>query len=495
MRQGIKHSIVRYIGIVMGAVNILFFYPLFLGEEKLGLVSFIVQTSMLLQVFVALGITGVVTKFFPLFKDETTTHRGLLSFSLLWTILGSALTFSCIWIFSPFIIDFYSKKSTAYLQFLPFVIPLAFFIGLFNVLRVYANNFNRIVVPTILDQLYKFLLPILAGLYFSNFISFEYLMYGILIYYFLIIVFIVKYIMSLGEWKLTTNFSFISKDILRDMGYYAGYATFGSVGSLLAMRIDSFMVASISDLSNTGIYAVALFITNVIKVPGESIRSISGPIISKDLSIGNFEPVRILYKKSSIILWTSSLFLALLIGLSLDSLFEIMPRGDTFSKGKSVILILGIGLLFDMVTSVNGEIISYSKHFRFSFFAIIFLGILNVITNNILIPRYGINGAAMATTFSLVLFNSIKLIFVYFKFNMIPFSYQTIQVLVIGIITYFIVSSLPFVFHPIIMIIIKSLLISLLFLSSIIYLNVSDEITSIYFQLIKRLRSLISRKL
>jgi len=486
-RQGIKHSIVRYIGIVIGAVNLLYFYPLFLGKEKLGLVNFLINTATLAHTFVLLGVVGVSVKFFPNFRDELNKHNNFLSFLLLWILFGFFLFLIVIYLLKSSIIGFYRQKSSEYLQFLPYVIPLVFVLSFQTLLIKYISNFKRIVVPNIIVQLYKIVTPSLACLYFLDIITLTWLIKGIILYFISAVIFLLFYLKHLGQLKIGFRFSFIKKPLLKEIFTYAGYGILGSVGSILAVRIDGFMVSSLIDLGSNGIYTVALFIATVISVPSKAVISITGPLIAQKIADNKMEEIGLLYKKTSIILWTIGLLCFLGIWLNLDSLFSIMPDGESYAKGKLVVLILGCGILFDLLTSVNGDIIAYSKYFKFNFITILILAAANIGFNFWLIPIHHILGAAMATTLSLFLYNLLKVIFIYYKFNLLPFSMNTLKVLLIAFVTYFLVTMLPSVANSIIDIFLRSAVICLLYIPSVLYFQVSEDLTSTFKQTVRKI--------
>jgi len=486
-RQGIKHSIVRYLSVMMGAVNTIFLFPLFLGDVKLGLINFLIQTSFTFHVFSLLGISGVLIKFFPEFKEEDKDHNGLFTFSVLWTFVGFILLVLVCWLFKPLILAAYQDKS----EYLPLIIPAIFSLSFYTLFTSYAHNFRRIVVPAIFEQAPKFVLPILAALFFFNWIPFNWVVYGLISFYAIMAIGMAFYIRWLGQWKWTFNFSFFDKPLLKRIFVYAGFSVLSSLGATLAWRIDTMMVASMLDWSNTGIYTFALFIASVIKIPADSIRFVSSSIISENIATNDLQNVKEIYKKSSIILWTVGLFLLMLIWLNLDSLFAIMPKGDIFGKGKYVVLILGIGILVDLLTSVNGEIIAYSPYYRFQFYALLFLGGVNITANLILIPEFKILGAAMATASSLILFNIAKVVFIYTKYKMLPFSPKSLWVLMVTVMIYAIVSFFSFTTNPFLTIIINSALASCLFLSTIFYLKISEDINEFALQIWNKAKAIL----
>src|SRR5204862_4625472 len=124
----------------------------------------------------------------------------------------------------------------------------------------------------------------------------------------------------------------------------------------------------------------------------------------------------------------------LLIGIAanLDSLFQLMPKGDTYEAGKWVVIIVGAGKLVDMIFGPSSEIIVYSKYYWFNIILIIVLAVVIVTANNLLIPAYGIEGAALGTALTLIIFNLVKFVFIWIKIKLQPFSASFIKVFGIG---------------------------------------------------------------
>ncbi len=478
-RQGIKNSIVRYAGLVIGTFNVLYFYPLFLGAEKLGIINFIVSTALLAHTFMMLGGNGIVVKFFPQLRNQE-NNNNFLTFMLLWVLAG-ILLFLCLTILlKPVISDLYEQKADDYLTYLPYILLIAIAATFQSILKKFASVFGRIVVPTFLEQLYKVVIPLLAYLYYLQKIPFDWLIQGIVVYYAVVVVLLLSYTHYLGRWKISLDFSAYDKPLLKKIFNYAGYAVFGSIGGILAFKIDSFMVATLTSYTNNGIYSVATFIATVIRVPYEGIVIIASPIISTRIQEKDWQEVNTIYKRSSILLGTAGLFILLGIWSNIDNLFRLMPNGEDFAEGKYVVLILGISIVMDMLTSVNGDIIGYSKYFRFNFYAILLLAILNIFSNLYFIPRFDINGAALATAISLLIFNTVKVLFIYIKFQLFPFSRKTFLIILITLVIYFLLLFVPSTSFSFFDIIIKSALVCLLFIPTVLYFEISSDLNDLW---------------
>ena len=127
--------------------------------------------------------------------------------------------------------------------------------------------------------------------------------------------------------------------------------------------------------------------------------------------------------------------------------------------------------LFNISTGVNGIIIVNSKYYKFDLYANFILLCITLYTNYLFIPdssplsKYdivGINWAvAGVTALSVLIFNFIKLLYIYFKMNIQPFGIQTIKVIIlIYIVNYIYIDELiPEINHVIYNIIFKSLVI------------------------------------
>ena len=124
----------------------------------------------------------------------------------------------------------------------------------------------------------------------------------------------------------------------------------------------------------------------------------------------------------------------------------------------------------------NNAIIFNSDYYRVVLFFGVLLATLAVVFNMILIPIYGIEGSAFATFLAIVIYNTLKLIFVKMKLKMQPFSFTTIKVLILLTVLSFGFYYVEFSFHPMVNIILKSILLSLLYLFLVYNFKFSKDI-------------------
>ena len=108
-------------------------------------------------------------------------------------------------------------------------------------------------------------------------------------------------------------------------------------------------------------------------------------------------------------------------------------------------MILGLAKLMDMITGPNDMIIGISKYYRFNMLLIIALSLGNILLNYSFIRQYNVFGPAYASLVFIVAFNCIKVIFLWVKFKMLPFSrpmlYLVISALICGGVHYVLPST------------------------------------------------------
>ena len=73
-----------------------------------------------------------------------------------------------------------------------------------------------------------------------------------------------------------------------------------------------------------------------------------------------------------------------------------MPKGQIYEAGRNVVILVGLAKLINLLFSLNDGIISMSKYYRFNMLLTLFLGLLMIGSDIILIPKYGLIGAAAA---------------------------------------------------------------------------------------------------
>ena len=153
-----------------------------------------------------------------------------------------------------------------------------------------------------------------------------------------------------------------------------------------------------------------------------------------------------------------------------------MLNQDGYSIGIPIVIIVSFGKLYSMSIGCINNIISNSKYYYYTFWFSLFSSVLAVVLNIYLITDYGIVGAAYATLIVIIIMNSLKLYLIKVKFNIHPYSEDTVKIIVLSIIGFVIFSNLKLDFQPVLNIIIKSSLILILYTLSAYIFRLSDDV-------------------
>jgi O-antigen/teichoic acid export membrane protein len=289
---------------------------------------------------------------------------------------------------------------------------------------------------------------------------------------------IIVYAYKKENFNININFLNI-KNRLNEITNYSFFSILSGFANILVLNVDVLMVTAILGLSATGIYTTAFYIGLIIEIPRRAISQISIPQISENINNNDINQIEKSFKLVSIHQLIIGVFLYLLIILNLDNIFNIIPNSENFISGKNIVYIIGLSKLIIMTSGFSSELIMMSKYYKFNVITITILAILSVVLNYILIPKFGMIGAAYASLLSILIFNFIKLIFIKIKIGISPFSNKTIIPIILGIIIFFIINYFPSISNPFIDIIKNTIIISSIYLGLIYLLRVSPELNLI----------------
>jgi O-antigen/teichoic acid export membrane protein len=236
------------------------------------------------------------------------------------------------------------------------------------------------------------------------------------------------------------QFNFSSKKVFNrsfrsEYTKYSLFAFFSILGSLLAFKIDGIMVPNLIEGGNAmtanGTYSIGVVLAATLAIPAIGLYTIYSPIITEYIAKDDIASLGKKYQEVSKLLFAIGGFLLCCIFLGVDDLFSILPTRENLVDTIPVILILSFNVVIDMTTSFNSHILLYSKYYRFNMVAIAILVVLNISLNIYFIKylQLGIEGAAYATLISMTLYNTVKLIFIYSKYKIQPFTQKHIWLL------------------------------------------------------------------
>jgi len=424
MKQVVLYAIINYAGTAIGIFSALLIYPL--DFKFLGTVRFVDNISQLLFPVMVLGASHALIKFYPALND--TFRKQLFNYSLISVSSISVLVLLVITAFS--VTTDYKDANLLYVAF-PVAVSLAF-IELF---KKQAQDLQKIAVPTLYEKILpKIALPVIFLLLLGNVLG---VLSALVVYalsYIVIFILTALYLFKRFNPGFNYRFKTLFGEISRkDYFRYSLYSFAGSLGSLLAFRIDGIVIYNLISEEANGVFSTAVTLASTLQIPAVGMFALYAPIISSYLKSGNFKDLDVKYKEIARLLFFIGALLYSCIFLGIDDLFHLLPAYDKLKDTIPIIIVLGFSVLINMATGFNGEIITYSKYYRFNLVAILILIVINVSLNLYFIyyTTMGILGVAYASFIAMTLFNIAKLIFIYKKFGLLPFDAGFVKLAVI----------------------------------------------------------------
>jgi O-antigen/teichoic acid export membrane protein len=188
---------------------------------------------------------------------------------------------------------------------------------------------------------------------------------------------------------------------------------------LIMGKVDLLMLANMSSQEEVGIYNIALKISMLAYIGLMAINSIAAPKFSELYASGKMEDLKkIVQQSTKVIFW---------ITLPPVLLFFTFPEyilsffGEEFKIAVYCLMILSFGKMFSAISGSVGTLLQMAGKQKYFQNVLISAAVLNILLNYLLIPKYGINGAAFASMISNVYWNVLMIIFIKKKFGFYTF--------------------------------------------------------------------------
>ncbi|MED4972300.1 flippase [Geobacillus kaustophilus NBRC 102445] len=160
-------------------------------------------------------------------------------------------------------------------------------------------------------------------------------------------------------------------------------------------RIDILMIGNMMTNKDVGIYQVSSQIANLVSVLLVIFNTVFAPQISKFYHSGKLDELRRLYVQSTRLLGLGALIFV--IFLSTFSEYILMVFGKEFVEGQTALILRGIGQFINAAVGSVWLMLAMTGKPKLQMYGNFAACIINVILNYILIPKYGIDGAAFAS--------------------------------------------------------------------------------------------------
>lgn len=485
-KQSIYSSLYIYAGFVFGAVNVLYFFPKYFTPEEFGLTRILMDIAMIFSTLCTAGMIPIAFKFSPFYSHHLEKSKNdLFTLTFLVAIASCIIFYFALPSLQPLIIRKFGYRSPLLVEYFDWIYPMAVGLVIFSLLEAYAWVISKNVVSNFLREfLYRILVTVLILCWSFKFIQRFELFIGIYAFIYVILIIILGWIIYKSNYfSITASRSRLTKKYAPMMLKFGSAYFLSALLNILAKTNDTLIIASQSSggLKDAAIFTIATYLITLMDVPQRSMVSSATMQIANAWKSKDMLKLDRLYKKTALTLLIVALAIMGLIIINASLIVTYL--GDVYARLPLLMIILGIGKLIELGTGMNAQILQLSKHWRIDLFTNMFFVVISIILNYLLTKQYGLIGTAIGSVLAIILFNSIRFIYIKRLLKLQPFSMKNFYALCIAVFWASICYIISIGNNQILNHTIKTILFFTGFTFSVIKMNLSEDITDLYLKL------------
>ena len=432
VRQSIKGAIMNYLGVIVGFFTTFFIVTKYLTTEEVGLTRVLVDASILLSGLAQLGTSTSAMRYYPYFKDEKERDHGFFGWSVIIPFVGFIIFSILFFVFKQPIENYFSQNSELFVDYIYFVIPMSFFMTYLLVFETNSNLLMRIVIPKFIREVgIRLMTLVVYLLYAFDVINLDGMVISLCLTYGIATVLNIIYLFSLKKVSFKIEPAYVSKWLRKDFIFYTLFLIATSLAGNLIPVLNTFFVSGKLGLAVAGVNTIAVYIASIVEIPYRSLAAISRPHISQGMKDNNMLDVNNMTKNVSLHQFMASMFIFFLIWINIDLVYSLIPNGNVYDEAKFVVLILSVVKIINTSLNVGATVLSYSKYYYYSLLFTIILTVTAIYMNIKLIPIWGMEGAALASLVSYIVYYAFLLTFVNWKIKVSPLSMRELYTVII----------------------------------------------------------------
>ena len=414
-KKSLSVFIIRIIGVFVLFIFTLFITNLF-TPENVGRYDFVRSTLMIAGGIALMGTNQSIIYYSGLLKARNSMGSiRKIYFKMFKIISAISILILLLFVFisganEKFINSIFNKPDAFSLIFKAFVSLLFFTSTMLNIDTI------RAIQKTMISELYRNILryiPVFLGAIVLFFLEKQDLIVDIYLFGFFILSFLstaqVFYEFKKDYLSKNNTISFSTNQILSVSAPMA----ISAMAYFIMQSIDVIILAIYEGFDEVAYYSVAVKLATLTALALLSVNIVVAPKIAEIYENNKMKEMQKIIKNSTRIIFIISLSTLILLCVFSGPILELF--GPKYLVANQALLILLFAQFFNSISGPGAIYLNMTKR-QSTLNKILFSGlIINVILNFYLIPDFGINGAAMATFISLIFWNILIIIYVYWK--------------------------------------------------------------------------------
>ncbi|MCH7575395.1 MAG: polysaccharide biosynthesis protein [Candidatus Marinimicrobia bacterium] len=252
---------------------------------------------------------------------------------------------------------------------------------------------------------------------------------------------------------------------------------------------DLLMLGSMIDDRTAGLYQPALRTATMLPVIASAFTAILAPLVSEHQASNNLPQIERLLKLTT--LWTFIFLWPLLLLIMLYGSKIMLIFGGDFLQSAVALRLLALATFSISITLGLAVVVTMTGHPRFVLFNSVIALSVNIGLNLLLIPRYGLMGAAISTGTASLLIALLRIVQTWRLLHISPFSLGMLRPAVAGAagwLACLAINNLIFSLHTVAVLILGGLLFMLVYLFVLWRLGMTEEEINVMNAAVRKIR-------
>ncbi|MEO5909270.1 MAG: flippase [Pelobium sp.] len=388
LKSGMLNVLQNMSGLLFG-IGSLFFLVKVLSKEEYGVWVLFTGTVTILNVFRDGLLRSAVVKFLSAASEEDKPKIITSSFTL------DGILTTCIiilnFLFAHVLTNFWDTPELIPVFYLyNIVYVLSGILTQFNCIEQANLKYDGIFVTNTANQTVFFLVVLGCFIFKINITIFQLVIFQI----------VGNAISALIAYFYVRKYLFFAKgyhkEWVKKMFNYGKYAFGTSVSSILSGTVDQWMLGGLISPVASGVFNLAVRISNLIDIPSNAVATIVFPQSAKRMETEGKEAIKYLYERSVGVILSILIPSVILIYIFSD-LIIYLAFGDAYADTGPLLRVMLFYVLLIPYGRQFGVILDSIGKTKTTFYMVVFIASFNLILNYILISSIGIMGAPYAT--------------------------------------------------------------------------------------------------
>jgi len=424
-KQGLFNLLLSYFAILIAFIDVIIKARV-LSTEEIGVISIIVTLTTIAASLVNMGSNTLIVKYFYHVNTNANIKITFLTTVTLFSLLNSLVVFILMYFFKFKIVE--SFDNAIFEKYYNLLFHMILFEAVNKIWLSIFRAENRSVLANIIDNIsVKILTFVLIILIYYNLIHYDiYIKIFSLIYILRTVLFSISYFIKNPLVK--PDLSIITNKNISIAVNYSLFMFLSGFTGIVTTSVDKLMLGSMLNVRTVGVYSIILALPVLLRTIGRSFLMTGHSRISHYWQQNREDKIQKLYKENTSLQMFLGFFIFIIVFVFGKEFLNFI--GKEYSTAYIALIFLMVGELINISTGMCGGIIAFSNKYKFDLYIQLMLVFLTIVSNLIFIPKWGLNGAALATSISLSLYNIIKVIFVKKSFKLFPYDKKTIKFLI-----------------------------------------------------------------